>query len=537
MTTTTVRETLEQASPAPNPSPSANRAPDKLTFGTLLAWTSRIISTSMNYIVLGFLTIYCSDILGLNVGVVGTLMLVTKIFDAVLSIPIGYIVDRTNTRWGRGRPYEWGIIGVWVATILMFATPNGWGDTVKYIWVFVMYVMNQGVFGAFLGAGTNPYMVRAFNNEKLYIKFGSYGGLLSAMGALLVNVLFPIMMAKLGTSHQGWIVMMLIIGVPAMVIGIMRFFFIPERYDVDVTTDKVDVKAVLDVLKANKYIWPVTIMTLINAMVANMGIQVYYYTYVVGNVSLMSAATAIGGIMMPALLVMPMILRKLSINQACFWGFVMCILGYATNWFAGANFVMLMCAAVFFGLGQVPINMFGTLMALECAEYNEYIGKPRMEATLGVISGLGGTIGGAFGAFILGQLLNLGGYVSSAGNSAAQPDSAILMIRLLFSFIPAALYLIAALASKLYGLDKRLPEIRKANEERRAAAEARLAEPHAGAKAADTPVADESDDELTARELAQVAANLSSIPETEQVADDERVTGPKEAAAPTETAA
>ena len=78
----------------------ANRAQDKLSVKTLFVWTSRLISTSVNYMVLGFLTIYCSDVLGLNVAVVGTLMLVTKIIDAVLKVPIGIMIEHIKTELG-----------------------------------------------------------------------------------------------------------------------------------------------------------------------------------------------------------------------------------------------------------------------------------------------------------------------------------------------------------------------------------------------------------------------------------------------------
>lgn len=448
----------------------ANRAQDKLSVKTLFVWTSRLISTSVNYMVLGFLTIYCSDVLGLNVAVVGTLMLVTKIIDAVLSVPIGYMVDRTNTKLGRGRPYELCLIGVWVATILMFSCPNDWSHVVKYIWVFTMFVANNGIFGAFLNAAGNPYMVRAFNNQSIYVKLGSYGGILNSLGALAVNIIFPMMMARLGSSHGGWIAMMLIIGVPAMLIGLLRFFFVSEKYDVDVATEKLNFREVITVLKTNKYIWPVTLMVMINAAVANMGIMTYYYRYVVGNLDLMSLATAISAISLPSLVIMPWLLRKISVNQACFLGFILCIVGYGMNWFAADNFSILMPAAILTGLGCVPVNMFNYMLSLECADYNEWNGQPRMEATFSTIPGLGNQIGGAFGAFLLGQLLNMSGYVSSTAGETSQPDSAILMIRILFSIVPMVLFALAAVCSRFYTLEKKLPQIQADNERRRAEA-------------------------------------------------------------------
>ena len=76
-----------------------------------LLWNSRAVSQSMNIVIMGFLSIYCSDVLGINIALVGTLLMVSKIFDGFTDIIAGYIIDKTNTPLGKGRPYELCIIG------------------------------------------------------------------------------------------------------------------------------------------------------------------------------------------------------------------------------------------------------------------------------------------------------------------------------------------------------------------------------------------------------------------------------------------
>ena len=114
--------------------------------------------------------------------------------------------------------------------------------------------------------------------------------------------------------------------------------------------------------------------------------------------------------------------------------------------------------------------MLSGLMIIDCADYNEWKGQPRMEATLGVIPGLAQKLASAFGAFLLGVFLSIGGYISGTADGALveQPDSAILMLRLLQSFIPLAFYLVAAFVTRFYKLDKLMPQIRRENAERRA---------------------------------------------------------------------
>ena len=89
----------------------------------------------------------------------------------------------------------------------------------------------------------------------------------------------------------------------------------------------------------------------------------------------------------------------------------------------------------------------------------------RLEGSLSAINGFATKLGAGLGAGLLGILLGLAGY---DGTAAVQTASAINMVRMLYSLIPAALYILVYLAFHLYKLDKLMPEIRRTNEENRA---------------------------------------------------------------------
>lgn len=79
--------------------------PNHLGFGRLMAWkSSDIAMAGLNVIVLGYLSIYCSDTLGIAPAVVGTVLMVSKIIDAFTDIFAGWLVDNTHTKLGKGRP-------------------------------------------------------------------------------------------------------------------------------------------------------------------------------------------------------------------------------------------------------------------------------------------------------------------------------------------------------------------------------------------------------------------------------------------------
>lgn len=152
--------------------------PNRLGFGRLMAWKSSDISAAwVNVIMLNFLSIYASDTLGINIGTVATLLLVSKIVDGITDVVAGWLVDNTHTKWGKGRPYELGIIGMTLCTILLFAGNPAWSNAVKCGWIFCMYTLTFSIFSTLRAAAGTPYTIRHFSNNPILIrKVASYGG-------------------------------------------------------------------------------------------------------------------------------------------------------------------------------------------------------------------------------------------------------------------------------------------------------------------------------------------------------------------------
>ena len=71
---------------------------------------------------------------------IGGLLVASKIIDAFTDLGIGYLIDRTHTRFGKARPYEFFIVLQWLFTILMFSVPNV-NTAIQYVYVFIMYVI------------------------------------------------------------------------------------------------------------------------------------------------------------------------------------------------------------------------------------------------------------------------------------------------------------------------------------------------------------------------------------------------------------
>lgn len=436
---------------------------DKVGFGTLLIWCSRNISQTVFTLMYTFLMIYCTDTLQINPMLVSGILLGSKLVDGVTDMVAGFLVDRTKTKWGKARPYEIFIIGYAFCTWLLFSCPDSWSTTVKCVWVFFLYTMANAICMTFLNANGTPYLVRAFKNEQI-VKITSYGSVFPMLTGFVFNITFPMLMQKIATSAAGWSRLVLMWAIPAAAIGLLRVIFIKEKYEVEskeMQQEPLKAYHVIKLIKTNKYILLLVLMTLIFNFVTNMGAVTYYYTYIVKNVGLMGIASAITIIALPLAFVFPKLISLFSTGKLIIAGLFVTAAGYLLNFFAGSNMVMLMIGQLLTGAGTVPVSMLISLCVIDCAEFNEWKGNHRMEGTMSSLVGLGGKVGAAVGGSVLGVFLSLAGYT---GVMETMPSSAFTMIRLLFSLIPMVLFLITGISMLAYlKMEKNLPEIKEEN--------------------------------------------------------------------------
>lgn len=442
--------------------------PDKIGMGKMLAWQSRGASLAVQSVLFGYLMVYCTNALGMSAKIVGIILMASKILDGFTDLVAGYLVDKTNTKIGRGRPYEVCILAIWLTTWLCFSVPESMGMTAKYIWVFVFYALTQSVFYTLLTANQTVYMVRAFHNEKKYITLNSIGGMLVTFFVIVFNVIFPSMEAKILNSASGWSALVRNIAIPLAIIGIMRFLFVKEEVEIDVQEEKVKFADVVKVLKTNKYIYFVAALLLIYYISTSLGVANYYYIYIVKNLSIMGVMSLFTVIAMFSLALYPALLKRMTVTRLIQIGLGMTVISGTLNFFAGANIPMLAIASVISGMSVLPISYMYNMMVIDCADYNEWKGIPRMEGTLTSITGFASKVGAALGSFLLGILLDAAKF---DGAAEVQPDSAIAMIRFIFSYLPTIFCVGGLLILCFYGLDKLKPQIREDLEKKHAAAE------------------------------------------------------------------
>lgn len=440
--------------------------------GKFLAWKSRDISlAAVTVIVSGYLMMFCTDTLGMSTGVVGTLMMVSKIFDGVTDLFAGYVVDNTNTKLGKGRPYEICIILEWLCTVLLFFADESWAMPLKCVWVFIMYTFVYSVFNTFLNGNQTPYMVRAFSGNRAVItKVSSFGGIVSMAGSMLVSLMFPRMMAKLVTQPNagsaGWRELILIFAIPLAAIGILRFLFVKEDPSIDAgqAAQRISLKEIISMLKSNKYAWSFAGVIGIYNLVYSLGAGSYYFQYIVGDISKFGIVSIMSVVLLPVMVLFPALIKKFGVTRLFEVFAALAAAGYLVVFFARDNMTMLLVGIVVTNLISLPISYLQVLCIMDLSTYNEYNGLHRMEGTTNIVSGFTSKLMGGIGTGLTGILLGMAGFISTSGSEkAVQPDSVVFMIRSLYSLVPFVGMIIIMLCAFHFGkLEKRMPEIEAA---------------------------------------------------------------------------
>lgn len=425
--------------------------PNRLGFGRLMAFKSSDISAAwVNVIVLNQLSFYASNFLGLDIALVGTLLLASKIVDAFTDIFAGWLVDNTHTKWGKGRPYELSIIGMTLATILLFSCSPEWSQTAKCAWIFCMYTFVFSIFSTLRNAAMNPYTIRHFSNNPILLrKVASYGGIITMGGSMVVSMVFPMLMAKIATSAAGWTRAVAVIMIPATLIGLLRFLICKEDPSVDATSkqEPVRLNEIFQLFAKNKYVWFYAIIMLCYNIITNLAVGSYYFQYIVGNLALQGMTSILSIILLPLMLVFPVIMKKIGsmgkmITYFCGVG----VFGYLMAFFGRGNLITTFGGLILGTFATLPLAYYGVLFIMNICTYNEMIGLQRMEGSSGILSNFSAKFGAALGAWITGIILSMGGYVSSVDN-VAQPESALTAIQIDFALVPAVMLVIIALCA------------------------------------------------------------------------------------------
>lgn len=447
-------------------------ARQKMPFWYSLSWSTRIISLSINTLLLSYVTYYCTDMLALDPIIVAGMLVGSKVIDAITDLFAGYLVERTHTKLGKARPYELFIIPTWILTIMMYSTPE-LGEVGKYVYVFIMYVLINAVCVTMLGAVDSVYMARAFTTKNNQMKALSVQGSLTMILAIVFNIVFPQLMNTMGVTKGGWVQMTMVIGAPLTLIGILRFLLVkeivkdePQPAAAD-TLKKSDLGlgAMLKLLGKNKYFLIVVGLMFLTQIITNLNTaQSYYFKWIMGDVGMMSLVGMTGMATPFILIFFPALARRFGTTNLLRGGAILGVAGTLIRTVGGTNVATLFIGTLLYGIGVMPVSMMINTYLIDCMDYGEWKTGTRVEGPVASINNFAGKLGSAVASGGVGLIMGLAGY---KGSAATQTKSALSAIIGVYNIFPLVLFALFTVLAFLYRLDSERAQMKADLEARR----------------------------------------------------------------------
>lgn len=257
----------------------------KLSLGTKLGFGICDLGGNLFFTIMGFyLLIFMTDVVGLAAGMAGTALMIGKIWDAVTDPAVGYLSDRTRTRWGRRRPYMFaGSFLLFAMMILMFKAPGHNGQWALFAWAAVMYCLLCTAYtlvnipyGALTPELTPDYHERTVLNA--FRMSSAVVGTLVGAGLVL-----PIV-GLAENPVDGWTLMGAIMGGIMLATGLVTIFAVREPRHPERQPKQSILKAYAEALGMKAFLTCLVPWTLhITGITIIQGSLLYYFKYLYRN--------------------------------------------------------------------------------------------------------------------------------------------------------------------------------------------------------------------------------------------------------------
>ena len=440
-------------------------------------WSSKAISASVtNTLFVSYISFYATDVLGMPLTMIATVLLITKLFDGVTDLIAGFIVDNTHTRFGKARPYDWCIPFIALFTILTFSAPKA-APLVQAIYVGVMYVLTQAVFNTLLGASDNVYMLRAFPEDTERNNVFGISSVFSQIVSLAMGVMIPKWVSAAGIIQSEWTKMVIFVTVPIAAIGMIRFFTIKEvvvdepAVNAEGKKEKKQGVTLKDGFKAiieNKYILILTfsIFTIVIASGFLNTAAAYYFTYFVGDIGKMSVISIASFASLIMLVIFVPLANRFGKGKVMKAALVIAFAGCLLRWIGGTSMVTMGVGLGLMMFGIMPVSVYFPLFLFDIIDYGEWKTGKRVEGVLAVFPHFANKVAAGLSVSLGGFVMGAAGYV---GGQKTQPESVMRAINLSFNAIPTILIAImTAILIFFYNVDKLMPQVKSDLERRRA---------------------------------------------------------------------
>ena len=416
-----------------------------------------------------YLMIFYTDVFGLPAAVVGTMFLITRIWDSAFDPIVGVVADRTHSRWGKFRPYLlWLAVPFGIIGILTFVTPD-WSPTGKLIYAYVTYSLMMMIYSAInvpyaslLGVmSPNPKERNTLSTYRMTFAYiGSFIALLLFMP--LVNF-FSGNSKELADQQTGWTMAVVVIAILCIVLFFGCFAWTKERVKPIKETQNPLKEDLKDLFK-NKPWW-ILLGAGVAALVFNSirdGATVYYFKYFVveedyATVSFFGMSFVLSGLYLAlgqaaniiGVIAAAPVSNRIGKRNTYMWAMIIAtVLSVIFYWFDKEDLIWMFVFQALISVCAGSIFPLLWSMYADCADYSELKTGNRATGLIFSSSSMSQKFGWAIGTAVTGWLLGFFGFQANA----VQSEEAISGIKMFPSFLPAIGTILSVVFISMYPL-------------------------------------------------------------------------------------
>ena len=439
--------------------------------GGRLPWMTRIAyglgDTAQNVVwgAMGILTFFYTDYAGIDPAMVGMVMLLSRCFDGVSDVLMGFIVEKTNSKWGKSRPWIlWMSVPFAVSIVLIYTVPQG-SSAMQFAYLFVTYNLCTTVCYTALNlpyGSLSAMMTRASKERDMLsitrMCLSPWGRILSVSATLPLVKVF-------GDTQMAWVEVMSIWAVVGLVLLIFCFSRCKETVVIEARAKaaKIPVGKALKALAVNPYFWVgMTIWMMQNVIFTITGtILPYYCKYIFADDTIYGSLYLLETLVTIFVMAVfsPRLLRRFGKRNMSLGGVLICFIGHVIFLLNPTDFGWVVFSCVVRGIGFAPIQsvIFGFIG--DAVEYGQWKTRLRQEGLIFSGGSVGTKVGSGLTSALLTGLLSYAGYISSSAGSVMQSQQVIDMIVSIYMWGPIFVWIVLIVVLYFYELDQKYPEI------------------------------------------------------------------------------
>ncbi|MDF2653764.1 MAG: sugar transporter [Bacillota bacterium] len=409
----------------------------------------------------GLVVYFYTNVMGISAGLVGIIMLISRIFDGISDVAIGAIMDRVNSKHGKARAWIlWMSIPYGVSAVLLFCVPANATQTIQAIYIFITYNLCTTVVYTALNipyGAMVPMMTRDGQDRAVINLFRMS---MSPIGNMIVTACTLPFINRLGGDQKAWITVTAIYSVVAFCFLLWCFFGCRERIHTKAAkeAETMPLSVRLMAILRNKYFLILLVSTAFLALYQTINgvCSTYYAQYILGNNELMGVMQIAENIpQVVVIIILAPFIKKFGKRNLVLSGSILVVLGQSMLIFAPDNFNVVLASAVIRGIGKAPLFGCVFTMLADIIEYGHWKTHVRVQALLFSAVTVGQKFGGGLASSIVGGLMEKSGFTGAEVEIA----SAVAMIKNLYIYGTIISWVAIALLMAMYQLDKKYNKI------------------------------------------------------------------------------